>query len=75
MKKTVKAEIKITTYGKGTKSEHEKPYIDTELGKMFLFHIGDNPFENKSIIPYIGKTVTLEGDADQYQMTVYKIII
>jgi hypothetical protein len=58
--------ISVKTFGAGSKSEHPAVYIDTPQGSYVLRKQGTNPFENSGLHQLEGKTVTVEGELDQY---------
>ena len=53
-------------FAKGSKSESKAIYIQTKDAEYLLRKVGDNPFENKGLLPFIGKNVKAEGSLSDY---------
>jgi hypothetical protein len=50
---------------KGSKSEHVGYRIVPSKGASFsLYHLGDNPFSNAKLAPYVGHSVEVSGELD-----------
>lgn len=55
--------IQYKTFAEGTKSESSRPYIILENGsQILLYKMNDNPFENKGLLEFEGKNVSVEGE-------------
>ncbi len=54
---------KVTTgnFSKGSKSEHDAIYLETEKGSFVLRRKGENPFEDPVLKKLIGKTISANG--------------
>lgn len=59
----VKLTGKVTTgiFSKGSKSEHEAVYLETEQGSFILRISGGNPFENPVLKKLAGKMIKAKG--------------
>ena len=54
--------IVFLLFNTGTKSEAKVPFLYIDRDTMFkLFLKGDNPFENKGLLPFDGKRVHVTG--------------
>ncbi len=54
------------TFGKGSKSDHEAVYIETEKGDYRLRRKGGNPFHDPVLQKLIGKEITATGIINEY---------
>ena len=56
---------KVTTrmFGKGSKSEHEAVYLDTEQALFVLRRQSGNPFHDAELFKLVGKTIRCQGEA------------
>lgn len=54
-------------FARGSKSEHEAVYIETNTGTYKLKRMGGNPFRDDTLEQLVGKTVTVVGRVDEYQ--------
>jgi hypothetical protein len=57
-------------FGKGSKSEHEAIYLETEEHQYVLRRRGGNPFHDPKLHKLIGKTVQCTGVVDDYTLTI-----
>jgi hypothetical protein len=53
-------------FAKGSKSASKAIYLKTKDAEYVLRKVGDNPFENKTLLPFIGKNVKAEGSLSEY---------
>lgn len=54
-------------FARGSKSEHEAVYLETEKGFFKLKRMGGNPFHDPELDAMVGKQVTVVGRVDEYQ--------
>lgn len=48
-----------------SKSEAMQPFLYLNKDSIVQLYVkGDNPFENESLLPFDGQSITLEGDYD-----------
>jgi hypothetical protein len=57
-------------FGKGSKSEHEAIYLETEHNQYVLRRQGGNPFHDPELHKLVGKKVRCIGVADDYALTI-----
>jgi hypothetical protein len=57
-------------FGKGSKSEHEAIYLETEQEQYVLRRQGGNPFHDPELHKLIGKRVRCTGIVDDYTLTI-----
>lgn len=57
-------------FGKGSKSEHEAIYLETEQDQYVLRRQGGNPFYDPELHKLIGKRVRCTGIVDDYTLTI-----
>lgn len=69
----LKGKVICKTFGKGSKSEHEAIYLETEQGEYVLRKAGSNPFENKELNEFVGKQVVATGAVKAYLFVVEEI--
>lgn len=69
----LKGKVVCKTFGKGSKSEHEAVYLETEQGEYVLRKAGSNPFENKELNKFVGKQVIATGVVKAYLFVVEEI--
>lgn len=72
-KMKLKGKVICKTFGKGSKSEHEAIYIETEQGEYVLRKAGSNSFENNELIEFVGKEVIATGVVKAYLFVVTEI--
>lgn len=58
------------TFGKGSKSEHQAVYIETEQGKFVLRRQGGNPFYDPELQSLVGKTIRCTGVIADYTLLI-----
>jgi hypothetical protein len=54
------------TFGKGSKSEHEAIYLQTDRGEYVLRRRGANPFSDPVLEDLVGKTISASGTIKEY---------
>jgi hypothetical protein len=57
-------------FGRGTKSEHEAVYLETEGGAYVLRRQGGNPFYDPQLERLVGKRIRCHGEASGYTLIV-----
>jgi hypothetical protein len=57
-------------FGKGSKSEHEAIYLETERDQYVLRRQGGNPFHDPELHKLVGKMVRCTGVVDDYTLTI-----
>ena len=57
-------------FGRGSKSEHEAIYLETEQDQYVLRRQGGNPFYDPELHKLIGKRVRCTGVVDDYTLTI-----
>jgi hypothetical protein len=57
-------------FGKGSKSEHEALYLETDKGEYVLRRKGGNPFHDEVLQDLIGKTIRCEGFITDYVLLI-----
>ena len=60
-------------FGRGSKSEHEAVYLQTDKGEFLLRKEGSNPFENQELREFVGKEVVATGTLREYLFLVKTI--
>jgi hypothetical protein len=58
--------VVMKKFGKGSKSEHDAVYIETDKGDFVLRQEGANPFNDHGLKKLVGKTVKAEGVLKDY---------
>lgn len=58
----ISGKISLELFGKGSKSEHNAVFIQTETNKFRLRKKGGNSFYDKELHDSVDKTVTLKGE-------------
>lgn len=62
----IQGKVILSTFGKGSKSEHDAVYIKTADNKFRLKFKGGNPFYEKTLHDLVGKNVVLEGELTEH---------
>jgi len=62
----ITGKITIRPFAKGSKSERDAVYIDTDKGSYVLQKTDENPFERSPLHELEGKTVQAVGELDKY---------
>ena len=57
-------------FGKGSKSESEAIFLETEEGKFVLRRKGGNPFRDPELQKLVGKTIRCNGLARDYVLKI-----
>jgi hypothetical protein len=57
-------------FGKGSKSESETIFLDTEEGQYVLRREGGNPFHDPELHKLVGKTIRCTGFAREYVLKI-----
>lgn len=57
-------------FGKGSKSEHEAIFLETEHDQYVLRRQGGNPFHDPELHNLVGKKISCTGLVDEYTLTV-----
>jgi len=57
-------------FGKGSKSEHEAIYLETEQDQYVLRRQDGNPFYDPELHKLVGKRVWCTGIVDDYTLTI-----
>lgn len=58
------------SFGKGSKSEHEAVYLETEQKQYVLRRRGGNPFYDEQMQKLVGKTIRCTGDVIDYALLI-----
>ncbi|MHB8069662.1 MAG: hypothetical protein ACYDIC_17350 [Desulfobaccales bacterium] len=58
------------TFGKGSKSEHEAVYLETEQKQYVLRRRGGNPFYDEEMQKLVGKTIHCTGVVIDYALLI-----
>ncbi len=58
------------TFGKGSKSEHEAVYLETESKEYVLRRRGGNPFYDEEMQKLVGKTIRCTGVVIDYALLI-----
>jgi hypothetical protein len=56
-------------FGKGSKSEHEAVFLETDKGKYVLRRQGGNPFYDPELQKLVGKSIRCHGFLEEYTLT------
>lgn len=59
-------------FGKGSKSEHEALYLETDESEYVLRRKGGNPFYDAVLQSLVGKTIRCEGFVSDYMLMINK---
>ncbi|MEO7991578.1 MAG: hypothetical protein ABI663_18640 [Chryseolinea sp.] len=62
----LKGKVVMKKFGKGSKSEHDAVYLETEKGDFVLRQVGANAFENTELKKLVGKEVIANGMVKDY---------
>ena len=60
------------TFGKGSKSEHEAVYLETESKEYVLRRRGGNPFYDEEMQKLVDKTIRCTGVVVDYALLISK---
>lgn len=60
-------------FGKGSKSQHQALYLETETGTYKLKRKGGNPFFDETLRQYLGATVVAKGIVQGYVFLISSI--
>ena len=63
---TLSGRVIRKTFGKGSKSEHEAIYLETDRGEYVLRRRGANPFSDPVLQDLVGKTISATGTIKEY---------
>jgi len=69
---TLSGRVIRKTFGKGSKSEHEAIYLETDRGEYVLRRRGANPFSDPVLQDLVGKTISATGTIKEYVFFVDK---
>jgi hypothetical protein len=58
--------VVVRKFAKGSKSEHDAVYIESDKGDFVLRRVGGNPFHDPKLHELKGKNVTARGVIDNY---------
>ncbi|HKD67915.1 MAG TPA: hypothetical protein VKB84_13805 [Candidatus Binataceae bacterium] len=58
------------SFGKGSKSEHNAVYLETDTGDFVLRRQGGNPFRDPQLEQLVGKTIHCRGEARGYTLVI-----
>lgn len=58
------------TFGKGSKSEYEAVFLETEEGEFVLRRRGGNPFHDPELQKLVGKDIRCEGSIEDYVLMI-----
>jgi hypothetical protein len=58
------------TFAKGSKSEHEAVYLETQDGRYVLRRQGGNPFYDPELERLVGKTIRCKGIVAGYTLLI-----
>ena len=70
----LKGKVVTKKFGKGTKSEHNAIYLESDQGSFVLRRIGGNPFSDPALKKWIGKQVKVIGIIDQHTFMAGEIV-
>lgn len=62
----LKGKVVRRKFGKGSKSEHDAVYLESDKGSYQLRRAGGNPFSDPGLDKWVGKKVIAKGTIDQY---------
>lgn len=57
-------------FGKGSKSEYDAIWLETEKDRYVLRRQGGNPFHDPELDKWVGKMVQCTGVVDDYTLTI-----
>lgn len=67
--------VVLKKMGKGSKSEHEATYLQTENESYVLRRIGGNAFKDHSLIELEGKNITVKGFINNYTFLIKELSV
>jgi hypothetical protein len=59
-----------SVFGKGSKSEHEAVFLETDKGKYALRRQGGNPFYDPELEELVGKRIQCNGFVEEYTLII-----
>jgi hypothetical protein len=62
----LKGKVVIKRFAKGSKSEHDAVYLETDQGNYVLRQAGANPFADPKLKKLVGKRISAEGTLKDY---------
>jgi hypothetical protein len=58
--------VVMKSFGKGSKSEHNAVFLDSDKGSYKLRRTGGNPFRDPELDQLVGKQITAKGTINEY---------